>query len=48
MLSYVTTNQGKVREARAYLDGVEAAYRNAGDGAVVAHLQEIEGRGRYQ
>jgi XTP/dITP diphosphohydrolase len=24
VLSYVTTNQGKVREARAYLDGVEA------------------------
>ncbi|PSQ00651.1 Kae1-associated kinase Bud32 [Halobacteriales archaeon QS_5_70_17] len=39
---------GTASDPEPLLDAVEAAYRNAGDGAVVAHLQEIEGRGRYQ
>jgi N6-L-threonylcarbamoyladenine synthase/protein kinase Bud32 len=39
---------GTASDPEPLLDAVEAAYRDAGDGAVVAHLREIEGRGRYQ
>ena len=39
---------GTADDPAPLLDAAEAAYRTVGDGAVVDHLREIEGRGRYQ
>jgi N6-L-threonylcarbamoyladenine synthase/protein kinase Bud32 len=39
---------GTADDPEALLDAAEAAYRSVGNGAVVDHLREIEGRGRYQ
>jgi len=39
---------GTADDPEALLDAAETAYRSVGDGAVVDHLREIEGRGRYQ
>jgi N6-L-threonylcarbamoyladenine synthase/protein kinase Bud32 len=39
---------GTADDPAPLLDAAEATYRTVGDGAVVDHLREIEGRGRYQ
>ena len=39
---------GTADEPAPLLEAFEAAYREAGDGAVLDRLREIEGRGRYQ
>jgi N6-L-threonylcarbamoyladenine synthase/protein kinase Bud32 len=39
---------GTADDPAPLLDAAEEAYRTVGDGAVVDHLREIEGRGRYQ
>jgi N6-L-threonylcarbamoyladenine synthase/protein kinase Bud32 len=39
---------GTADDPESLLDAAEAAYRSVGDGAVVDHLREVEGRGRYQ
>jgi N6-L-threonylcarbamoyladenine synthase/protein kinase Bud32 len=39
---------GTADDPAALVDAFEAAYRDAGEGDVLAQLREIEGRGRYQ
>ena len=39
---------GTTTDPDALLDAFEAGYADAGDGAVIERLREIEGRGRYQ